>query len=119
MEIIFSLIFGLIFPVPEASLQSKDTITEDDKTPIVVVIPGLTSDSAHAVSFLSTFKFFNPRFAIFTSGQSVQNVSQYVKHCAFKMAKCGWNVVVSNHRGLGGISITVSTRLMRLWILFF
>ncbi|KAG5525812.1 hypothetical protein RHGRI_032184 [Rhododendron griersonianum] len=64
--------------VPEASLQSKDTITEDDKTPIVVVIPGLTSDSAHA----------------------------YVKHCAFKMAKCGWNVVVSNHRGLGGISIT-------------
>ncbi|KAI8532078.1 hypothetical protein RHMOL_Rhmol11G0185400 [Rhododendron molle] len=92
--------------VPEASLQSKDTITKDDKTPIVVVIPGLTSDSAHAVSFLCTFKFCNPRFAIISSGQSGQNVSQYVKHCAFKMAKCGWNVVVSNHRGLGGISIT-------------
>ncbi|THG12900.1 hypothetical protein TEA_003717 [Camellia sinensis var. sinensis] len=30
----------------------------------------------------------------------------YIKHFAFKMANCGWNVVVSNHRGLGGISIT-------------
>ncbi|KAH7835137.1 hypothetical protein Vadar_023175 [Vaccinium darrowii] len=64
--------------VPEASFQAKDAITEDDKTPIVVVIPGLSSDSADT----------------------------YIKHCALKMAKCGWNVVVSNHRGLGGISIT-------------
>lgn len=33
---------------------------------------------------------------------------QYVKHLVFSMASKGWNVVVSNHRGLGGISITVS-----------
>ncbi|KAG6736772.1 hypothetical protein POTOM_060332 [Populus tomentosa] len=33
-------------------------------------------------------------------------VITYVKHLVDKMAKHGWNVVVSNHRGLGGISIT-------------
>nr|KJB16179.1 hypothetical protein B456_002G216200 [Gossypium raimondii] len=49
-----------------------------DKTPIVIVIPGLTSDSAAA----------------------------YVKHLAFNLARQGWNVVVSNHRGLGGVSLT-------------
>ncbi|XP_031113665.1 embryogenesis-associated protein EMB8-like [Ipomoea triloba] len=53
-------------------------ISKDDTTPIVVVIPGLTSDSA----------------------------SPYLKHLAFNTAKCGWNVVVSNHRGLGGVSVT-------------
>lgn len=37
-------------------------------------------------------------------------VQQYVKHLVDKMAKHGWNVVVSNHRGLGGISITVSIK---------
>lgn len=36
-------------------------------------------------------------------------VGQYIKHLVFKMAKSGWNVVVSNHRGLGGISVTVSS----------
>lgn len=51
---------------------------KDDTTPIVVVVPGLTSDSHSA----------------------------YIKHIVFKIAKSGWNVVVSNHRGLGGISIT-------------
>ncbi|KAJ9687575.1 hypothetical protein PVL29_016170 [Vitis rotundifolia] len=60
------------------AINMNDTIQKDDKTPIVVVIPGLTSDSASA----------------------------YIKHLAFKMAKSGWNVVVSNHRGLGGISVT-------------
>ncbi|XP_052192707.1 embryogenesis-associated protein EMB8 isoform X2 [Diospyros lotus] len=64
--------------VSEASFQMKGTVPGDDKVPIVMVIPGLTSDSSAA----------------------------YIKHFAFKMAKCGWNVVVSNHRGLGGISIT-------------
>ncbi|KAK8699248.1 hypothetical protein V6N13_115339 [Hibiscus sabdariffa] len=49
-----------------------------DKTPIAIVIPGLTSDSTAA----------------------------YVKHLAFNMARQGWNVVVSNHRGLGGVSLT-------------
>jgi alpha/beta superfamily hydrolase len=32
--------------------------------------------------------------------------SQYIKHIAFRLAKEGWNVVVQNHRGLGGISLT-------------
>ncbi|KAL6619186.1 hypothetical protein ACP70R_034325 [Stipagrostis hirtigluma subsp. patula] len=54
------------------------TISKDDSTPLLVVIPGLTSDSSAA----------------------------YVKHLVFSMAIKGWNVVVSNHRGLGGISIT-------------
>lgn len=55
-----------------------DSTYEDDKTPIVIVIPGLTSDSSSA----------------------------YLKHLAFSTAKKGWNVVVCNHRGLGGISVT-------------
>ncbi|XWS24848.1 hypothetical protein CRYUN_Cryun27aG0020100 [Craigia yunnanensis] len=56
----------------------NNAISKDDTTPLVVVIPGLTSDST----------------------------SSYIKHLAFGMAKRGWNVVVSNHRGLGGVSIT-------------
>ncbi|KAI3807541.1 hypothetical protein L1987_23471 [Smallanthus sonchifolius] len=55
-----------------------DSTYEDDKTPIVIVIPGLTSDSSSA----------------------------YLKHLAFSTAKRGWNAVVCNHRGLGGISVT-------------
>ncbi|XP_047312296.1 embryogenesis-associated protein EMB8-like isoform X2 [Impatiens glandulifera] len=57
----------------------KDSsISKDDTTPIVIIIPGLTSDST----------------------------APYLKHLAWGTAKCGWNVVVSNHRGLGGISVT-------------
>ena len=37
---------------------------------------------------------------------------QYMKHLVYKVAKSGWHVVVSNHRGLGGVSITV--RLLSL-----
>ncbi|CAL5095119.1 unnamed protein product [Urochloa decumbens] len=55
-----------------------ESISRDDSAPLLVVIPGLTSDSSAA----------------------------YVKHLVFSMASKGWNVVVSNHRGLGGISIT-------------
>ncbi|KAF8779410.1 hypothetical protein HU200_002679 [Digitaria exilis] len=57
---------------------SDESISKDDSTPLLVVIPGLSSDSSAA----------------------------YVKHLVFSMARKGWNVVVSNHRGLGGISIT-------------
>nr|GEV51731.1 embryogenesis-associated protein EMB8-like [Tanacetum cinerariifolium] len=46
--------------------------------PIVIVIPGLTSDSDSA----------------------------YIKYIAYNMAKHGYNVVISNHRGLGGVSLT-------------
>ncbi|KAM0988730.1 hypothetical protein FF1_012748 [Malus domestica] len=51
---------------------------DDSTTPIVVVLPGLTSDSDSA----------------------------YIRHLAFNTAKMGWNVVISNHRGLGGVPIT-------------
>ncbi|KAB2625527.1 embryogenesis-associated protein EMB8-like [Pyrus ussuriensis x Pyrus communis] len=50
----------------------------DSTTPIVVVLPGLTSDSDSA----------------------------YVRNLAFNTAKMGWNVVISNHRGLGGVPLT-------------
>nr|CAB3478965.1 unnamed protein product [Digitaria exilis] len=53
-------------------------ISKDASTPLVVVVPGLTSDSAAA----------------------------YVKHMVYSIASKGWNVVVSNHRGLGGVAIT-------------
>nr|XP_043628491.1 embryogenesis-associated protein EMB8-like [Erigeron canadensis] len=61
--------------------NNKDTENEevhDANTPLVIVIPGLTSDSD----------------------------SVYIKHLTFYMAKRGWNVVVSNHRGLGGVPLT-------------
>ncbi|CAN6459463.1 unnamed protein product [Victoria cruziana] len=57
------------------------TLIENDPVPIVVVVPGLTSDSA----------------------------SSYIRHIVHQLSKQGWDVVVSNHRGLGGISITSST----------
>ncbi|CAH2035327.1 unnamed protein product [Thlaspi arvense] len=57
---------------------SQNEILKEDKTPIAVVIPGLTSDSSSA----------------------------YLKHLAYNTAKTGWNVVISNHRGLGGVSVT-------------
>ncbi|XP_048331927.2 uncharacterized protein LOC107408849 isoform X2 [Ziziphus jujuba] len=60
------------------AFHMNNVISKDDTTPIMVVIPGLTSDSASA----------------------------YIKHLAFNTAKSGWNVVVTNHRGLGGVSIT-------------
>ncbi|CAL9242915.1 unnamed protein product [Arabidopsis halleri] len=56
----------------------NDSTSGTDRTPIAIVVPGLTSDSSAA----------------------------YIKHIAFRLAKEGWNVVVQNHRGLGGISLT-------------
>ncbi|XP_022773505.1 phospholipase ABHD3-like isoform X2 [Durio zibethinus] len=64
--------------VSRGTFEMNDAVSKDDTTPLVVVIPGLTSDSTSA----------------------------YIKHLAFGMAKRGWNVVISNHRGLGGVSIT-------------
>ncbi|KAL4312883.1 hypothetical protein GQ457_01G029400 [Hibiscus cannabinus] len=64
--------------VSRGTIEASNTISKDDTTPLVVVIPGLTSDSS----------------------------SSYIKHIAFGLAKHGWDVVVSNHRGLGGVSIT-------------
>ncbi|KAG8633387.1 hypothetical protein MANES_18G099500v8 [Manihot esculenta] len=64
--------------VSGGSFLMNNAISKEDKIPIVVVIPGLSSDSAAA----------------------------YIKHFAFSTAKRGLNVVVCNHRGLGGVSIT-------------
>uniref|UniRef100_A0A0D9YI10 AB hydrolase-1 domain-containing protein n=1 Tax=Oryza glumipatula TaxID=40148 RepID=A0A0D9YI10_9ORYZ len=60
------------------SKDSDGILSEDASAPLVVIVPGLTSDSAAA----------------------------YVKHMAYSMATKGCNTVVSNHRGLGGVSIT-------------
>ncbi|KAJ4823037.1 hypothetical protein Tsubulata_012354 [Turnera subulata] len=67
--------------VPDFSYKSSsmsNQIPKDDKTRILIVIPGLTSDSN----------------------------AGYIKQFALQMAKGGWNVVVINHRGLGGVPIT-------------
>ncbi|RDX97878.1 Embryogenesis-associated protein EMB8, partial [Mucuna pruriens] len=61
-----------------AGAMHMDGVSKDEFIPIVLVVPGLTSDSSSA----------------------------YLKHLAYHTAKCGWKVVVSNHRGLGGVSIT-------------
>ncbi|KAG9443963.1 hypothetical protein H6P81_015303 [Aristolochia fimbriata] len=78
-----------IFHVPDGGTIALDwvgfsdvsrgcSLLKDVKTPIVAVVPGLTSDSA----------------------------ASYIKHLSLKLAKRGWNVVVCNHRGLGGISVS-------------
>ncbi|CAI9304378.1 unnamed protein product [Lactuca saligna] len=66
------------FDVMENENIANGEAHQDSNMPIVVVIPGLTSDSD----------------------------SVYIKHLTFYMAKRGWNVVVSNHRGLGGVPLT-------------
>lgn len=64
--------------VCEDSICRNNSSTEDDTIPIVAVVPGLANDSTSA----------------------------YLKHLVFNVAKHGWNAVVINHRGLGGISVT-------------
>lgn len=64
--------------VIQCSSNMENGSPTNDSIPIVVIIPGLTSDS----------------------------VASYMKHLVFGIAKGGWNAVVSNHRGLGGISMT-------------
>ncbi|KAJ6975634.1 hypothetical protein NC653_031462 [Populus alba x Populus x berolinensis] len=66
---------GGAFGINGASLPMNNAISQDETTPIVVVVPGLASSSTS-------------------------------NNLAFNLAKHGWNVVVSNHRGLGGVSIT-------------
>lgn len=90
-----------------------------DTTPIAIVVPGLTSDSTAAVNFTTLFYILLlfiylsfgtvsciSCFRLFTT--RVFSILQYIKNLAFWLAKEGWNVVVQNHRGLGGISLTVS-----------
>jgi hypothetical protein len=37
-----------------------------------------------------------------------------VKHIAYSSALKGWRTLVANHRGLGGVSITVSSKSVTL-----
>lgn len=72
-----------LFRLPDGGTIALDWVVSsyllpDTSAPIVVVVPGLTSDSQSA----------------------------YIRHLAFNTAKMGWNVVISNHRGLGGVPIT-------------
>ncbi|KAJ4823036.1 hypothetical protein Tsubulata_012353 [Turnera subulata] len=64
--------------VSGAGSQGNNKISKDDTTRIVIVIPGLSSDGN----------------------------SNYIKQFAFHMARSGWNVLVSNHCGMGGVQIT-------------
>ncbi|KAL3689612.1 hypothetical protein R1sor_015921 [Riccia sorocarpa] len=52
--------------------------TASDETPTIITVPGLTSDSR----------------------------DHYMRHLVKGLSDCGWRVVVINHRGLGGVSIT-------------
>ncbi|XP_076947453.1 embryogenesis-associated protein EMB8-like [Bidens hawaiensis] len=63
--------------VSESNFQVNGTNTVAD-IPLVIVVPGLTSNSN----------------------------SPYLKKIVYNMAKHGWNVVVCNHRGLGGVPLT-------------
>ncbi|KAL3843673.1 hypothetical protein ACJIZ3_001076 [Penstemon smallii] len=65
--------------VKKPAIQMNNAVQDAaDRNPILLIIPGLSSASD----------------------------SSYIKHLAFKIAKHGWNVVVSNHRGIGGVAIT-------------
>ncbi|KAL6192140.1 hypothetical protein ACLB2K_038527 [Fragaria x ananassa] len=55
-----------------------NSMPRDDASPILMVLPGLTSDPN----------------------------SSYIRHLTYNTFRLGWNVVVSNHRGLGGVPIT-------------
>ncbi|KAF1002092.1 hypothetical protein AG4045_029004 [Apium graveolens] len=62
------------------SENENDLTWEKDTTPIVVIIPGLTSDSD----------------------------ASYIRHLVHSTAMRRWNVVVCNHRGMAGVPFTVS-----------
>lgn len=64
-------------PVEEQGAESA----RDGTTPIVVVVPGLTSDSK----------------------------SGYILHAVEAVKRRGWRALVVNHRGLGGIALTSDT----------
>ncbi|KAK9077067.1 hypothetical protein SSX86_005402 [Deinandra increscens subsp. villosa] len=78
----------------DTSFQVNGTNTVAD-IPLVIVVPGLTSDSTSPEQI--------NHFIIFACHHVT---SLYIKEIAYNMAKHGWNVVVSNHRGLGGVPLT-------------
>lgn len=52
-EIILFIVYLIISPVKGQSVYINNVIPKEDKTPIVMVVPGLTSDSNSPVSFKS------------------------------------------------------------------
>lgn len=76
----FALDWLLSSDVLGSTANKNTAISKNSSTPIVIVVPGLTSDSS----------------------------APYVKSLSLDSAKQGWNVVVCNHRGMGGISFTSS-----------
>ncbi|KAL8134097.1 hypothetical protein AgCh_009242 [Apium graveolens] len=74
----FALDWLLSSDVLGSSANKNSAIPKNSSTPIVIVVPGLTSDSS----------------------------APYVKSLSLDSAKQGWNVVVCNHRGMGGISFS-------------
>ncbi|XP_017244933.1 embryogenesis-associated protein EMB8 isoform X2 [Daucus carota subsp. sativus] len=76
----FALDWLLSSDVLGSSANKNADISKNSTTPIVVVVPGLTSDSS----------------------------APYVRSLSLDSAKQGWNVVVCNHRGMCGISFTSS-----------
>ncbi|PNY00604.1 hypothetical protein L195_g023888, partial [Trifolium pratense] len=104
---------------------TSSDVSDDESTPIVVLIPGLTSDSSSPCCSGSNpgegrttvrspatvigrgLKPLDVRTDPGTRlGGPVGRILMYLKHLAYHTAKRGWKVVVSNHRGFGGVPIT-------------
>ncbi|KAL3814516.1 hypothetical protein ACJIZ3_015784 [Penstemon smallii] len=66
------------YHVKRTANEVNDEVYYDGRNPIMIIVPGLTSTSN----------------------------SSYVKILVHEMAKSGYNVVVNNHRGFGGVPIT-------------
>ena len=81
------LIFHLFFTVMGVAINMNDTIRKDDKTPIVVVIPGLTSDSASAVSFLFCLSFFHSFYVSIVISRPISSRTTLVSLGVLKFTK--------------------------------
>ncbi|XP_024530780.1 phospholipase ABHD3 [Selaginella moellendorffii] len=74
-----------LFVAPDGGTTALDWLDPESsgsisiqETPIVIIVPGLSSESSNA----------------------------YMKHLAHGMVNQGWRAVVINHRGLGGVTLT-------------
>ncbi|CAK7323586.1 unnamed protein product [Dovyalis caffra] len=108
LDINKSLVSGGAFHINGAFLPMNNAISQDETTPTVVVVPGLASDSTSNQFLQCAWKLaaVAGRSSTNESNNWTSSKNNYLKNLAFNMAKHGWNVVVCNHRGLGGVSIT-------------
>ncbi|KAK4405023.1 hypothetical protein Sango_0508800 [Sesamum angolense] len=74
-----------VIEVKNLAYQVNDAVEQDDKKPIVIIIPGLTSDSNSADLNNSNVVSAEHKSLLF---------HVYVKHLAFSMAKRGWKNVL-------------------------